>query len=123
MNVPSDRLYTAEHEWIDSEGKVGITDYAQAALGDVVFVELPAVGTRVKAGEPFGAVESVKSVSDLFSPVDGVIAAVNGDLTDNPEKINQDPYGAGWIVQFKDRSQAPDLLSPEEYRGRVGGDQ
>lgn len=121
MNIPSDRQYTAEHEWIDAQGRVGITDYAQDALGDVVFVELPAVGSHVKAGEAFGAVESVKSVSDLFSPASGVVAAVNQKLVDQPELINQDPYGEGWIVKFENGWQGQDLMSHSEYGRQIGG--
>lgn len=121
MNIPSDRQYTAEHEWIDAQGRVGITDYAQDALGDVVFVELPAVGLRVKAGEAFGAVESVKSVSDLFSPANGVVAAVNQKLVDQPELLNQDPYTEGWIVKFENGWQGQDLISHSEYVRQIGG--
>jgi glycine cleavage system H protein len=91
MEFPEDRRYTPDHEWLLPDGTVGITDYAQDALGDVVFVELPAVGRTVKSGEAFGVVESVKSVSDLFSPADGEVVAVNEALRDHPELVNQDP--------------------------------
>jgi len=123
MNVPDDRQYTLEHEWIDSQGRVGITDYAQDALGDVVFVELPEIGQTLKRGQSFGAVESVKSVSDLYSPMNGVVAAVNQDLAEHPDWINQDPYGSGWIVQLSERSGGDELLSADLYRLKTGGDQ
>lgn len=102
MQIPEDLRYTAEHEWIrvaDGQGTVGITDFAQDALGDVVFVELPAVGAELVAGQTFGVVESNKTVSDLFSPVSGRVVAVNQDLRDQPELVNKDPYGGGWMVR------------------------
>ncbi len=120
MNFPTDRQYTAEHEWIDSQGQVGITDYAQDALGDVVFVDLPAVGNQLQIGDTFGVVESVKSVSDLYSPVQGVVEAVNDQLVDHPEWINEDPYGKGWIIRLRTEKLAEDLLSAEQYRQQVG---
>ncbi len=122
MRVPNDRHYTSEHEWIDSAGRVGITDYAQDALGDVVFVELPALGAPLKAGDSFGAVESVKSVSDLYSPVDGTVIAVNEALVEHPEMLNQDPYETGWIVQLSVEGGAGDLLTAEAYRTQIGGE-
>ena len=100
MNVPDDRRYTTDHEWArldDGRVRVGITDYAQDALGDVVFVQLPATGTEVAAGDTLGEVESTKSVSDIYAPVAGVVVAVNDDLTDAPQRLNEDPYGDGWI--------------------------
>lgn len=121
MKYPENLQYTADHEWIDPDGRVGITDYAQDALGDVVFVELPEVGSPVKAGEAFGVVESVKSVSDLFSPVDGTIIKVNEELKESPEKINEDPYGAGWIVQIESPSGG-DLMDVAAYRRQVEGE-
>jgi len=99
--VPDDLWYTAEHEWISAEGAVGITDYAQDALGDVVFVDLPPVGQRVERGTVFGVVESVKSVSDLFSPVTGTVVAVNEALRNQPELVNQEPYGGGWLIRIQ----------------------
>jgi glycine cleavage system H protein len=99
--VPDDLWYTAEHEWISAEGAVGITDYAQDALGDVVFVDLPPVGQRVERGAVFGVVESVKSVSDLFSPVTGIVVAVNEALRNQPELVNQEPYGSGWLIRIQ----------------------
>lgn len=121
MEFPSDRKYTPEHEWIDDEGRVGITDYAQDALGDVVFVELPEPGRVVKRGEAFGVVESVKSVSDLYSPADGVIEAVNETLGDHPETVNADPYGSGWMVRLKISAPPDDLMTADAYRAQVEG--
>ncbi|MBI2161132.1 MAG: glycine cleavage system protein GcvH [Candidatus Rokubacteria bacterium] len=100
-NVPTDLKYTREHEWAKQDGarvRVGITAYAQEQLGDVVFVELPKVGARVTAKKPFGVVESVKAVSDLFAPVSGEVVEVNADLPNKPETVNQDPYGRGWMI-------------------------
>jgi glycine cleavage system H protein len=121
MTIPAELRYTAEHEWVAVDGpvaSVGITDYAQRALGDVVFVSVPAPGTRVTAGEPCGEVESTKSVSDIYSPVDGEIAEVNSDVDDDPGLVNSDPYGAGWLmkVRLDDAAAEPaGLLSPDEY--------
>jgi glycine cleavage system H protein len=103
MTIPDELRYTAEHEWIAVNGtlaSVGITDFAQRALGDVVYVSVPAPGTRVTAGEPCGEVESTKSVSDIYSPVDGEVAEVNADLEDDPALVNSDPYGAGWLMKI-----------------------
>ena len=121
MTIPAELRYTAEHEWVAVDGpvaSVGITDYAQRALGDVVFVSVPAPGTRVTAGEPCGVVESTKSVSDIYSPVDGEVTEVNNDVDDDPGLVNSDPYGAGWLmrVRLDDASAEPvGLLSPDEY--------
>ena len=117
MNVPDDLQYTKSHEWVRTEGDtatIGITDHAQDELGDVVFVELPAEGDTFDAGEAFGTVESVKAVSDLYAPVGGEVVEVNSALEDAPEKINEDPYGDGWIIKLRTSGEA-DLLSPEEY--------
>ena len=117
MAVPEDLQYTKSHEWVRTEGDtatIGITDHAQEELGDVVFVELPEEGAAIEAGGSFGAVESVKAVSDLYAPVGGEVVEVNSSLEDAPEKINDDPYGEGWIVKLRTSEQA-DLLSPEEY--------
>ena len=103
MNVPPDLRYSSDHEWAKAEGdrvRVGITDYAQDALGDIVFVDLPAVGDEVQAGATLGEIESTKSVSEIFAPVSGTIVAVNGELSDAPERINSDPYGEGWICEI-----------------------
>ncbi len=119
---PEDLGYTAEHEWYRSgDGAVGITDHAQQALGDIVYVELPAVGAHVEAGKPFGTVESVKSVSELYAPVSGVVRAVNGELTAAPELVNQDPYGRGWMVRVEAVAGGGPLLSAAQYRALVEG--
>jgi glycine cleavage system H protein len=104
MNVPDDLRYSTEHEWVRVDGsraRVGITDYAQDALGDIVYVELPAVDAAVEAGGPLGEVESTKSVSEIYAPVAGTVTAINESLTASPERINQDPYGDGWICELE----------------------
>jgi glycine cleavage system H protein len=121
MNVPDQLRYTADHEWArleDGKVRVGITDYAQDALGDVVFVRLPEVGTTLETGATFSEVESTKSVSDVFAPVAGVVAEANGDLADAPQRINEDPYGEGWICVLEpaDPSAYETLLDAEAYR-------
>jgi glycine cleavage system H protein len=119
-NVPGDLRYTREHEWAKQEGnrvRVGITHFAQEQLGDVVFVELPKVGTRVRAHQTFGVVESVKAVSDLFAPVSGEIAEANAELGQKPETVNQDPYGRGWmlVVTPADPGEWDQLLTAAQY--------
>ncbi len=119
-NVPGDLKYTREHEWAKQEGdrvRVGITAYAQEQLGDVVFVELPKVGAKVTAAKNFGVVESVKAVSDLFAPVSGEVAEINAELTKKPETVNQDPYGAGWMIVVKPSSKGEweQLLTAQQY--------
>jgi glycine cleavage system H protein len=117
LSIPDDLQYTRSHEWVRMEGDtatIGITDHAQEELGDVVFVELPEEGSTIEAGDSFGTVESVKAVADLYTPVGGEVVEVNSSLEDAPEKINDDPYGEGWIVKLS-TSEEPDLLSPEEY--------
>jgi glycine cleavage system H protein len=117
LNIPEDLQYTNSHEWVRIEGDtatIGITDRAQDELGDVVFIELPGEGDIFDAGESFGTVESVKAVSDLYAPVGGEVVEVNTSLEDAPEKINEDPYGEGWMVKLRTSDEA-DLLSPEEY--------
>ena len=126
MQIPDELRYSSDHEWIKVEGdavRVGITDYAQDALGDVVFVELPEVGAAVTAGQSFGEVESTKSVSDLYAPVTGTVAEVNGELADAPERLNADPYGEGWIctIQVDDTSQVDALMDAAAYRALVEG--
>lgn len=121
---PADYRFTKDHEWIKVEGSlgtIGITDYAQHELGDVVFVELPKVGARVKAGESFGSVESVKAVSDIFSPVSGEVAEINSSLTDQPEKINSDPHGAAWLIRIKldDPHGADSLMDARAYQAFI----
>ncbi len=125
MNVPDDLKYTAEHEWIAIDGdsaKIGITDYAQCELGDIVFVELPGVGEQTKAAEPFGTIEAVKAVSELFAPLSGEVVEKNGQLEEQPELINTDPYGEGWIIKLKvgDDSEVANLLSPDAYKNEIG---
>jgi glycine cleavage system H protein len=116
---PTDRLYTKEHEWVKVEGDrgtVGITDFAQKQLGDVVFLELPEKGRKIKAHERFGAVESVKAVSELFSPVGGEIVEVNSALVEKPEIVNADPYGAGWMIRVKlDPGEPAGLMDARQY--------
>lgn len=127
MNVPEDLRYSADHEWvrIDANGElvIGITDYAQDNLGEVVFVDLPTIGQAVNAGEPMGEVESTKSVSDIFCPVTGTITAVNADLADAPERLNDDPYGEGWIcvIEPADAAAIDGLMTAEAYRSLTEG--
>lgn len=123
MNIPEHLKYTAEHEWVQVEGnraRIGITDFAQAELGDIVFIELPKVGQRVTAGEPFGSIESVKAVSDLYSPVSGTVVAVNEELEQNLEWINESPYEKGWmiVVEMSDATELEQLLTAEQYEER-----
>lgn len=126
VQIRDDLKYTKEHEWVKLEGDVttvGITDYAQRELGDVVFVELPEVGTQVEQMKPFGVIEAVKAVSDLFSPVTGEITETNSKLQSQSNLINSDPYGEGWMikVKIKDPKELDALLSPADYRKLVGG--
>jgi glycine cleavage system H protein len=121
MDVPADRAYTAEHEWIDAgePATVGITRHAADALGDVVYVDLPAVGRTVSAGETFGEIESTKSVSDLYAPASGEIVAVNVALADDPGLVNRDPYGEGWLVRISVSGAGP-TMDADAYRTLVG---
>ena len=121
MNVPDELRYTQDHEWARLEGNrltMGITDYAQDALGDVVFVQLPELGTTVEAGSSFSEVESTKSVSDIYAPVGGTVVDVNNELTDSPQRLNEDPYGEGWIcvIEVADPASVSTLLDAEAYR-------
>jgi glycine cleavage system H protein len=121
MNVPDDLKYTEEHEWVRVDGKtvvIGITDFAQDELGDIVFVELPSVGDEVQSGEPFGSVESVKTVSELYAPVSGRVVEVNERLEDSPELVNSSCYGDGWMikVELSDPSELDRLWSADKYR-------
>lgn len=125
MNAPANLKYTKEHEWIRVEGNtafVGITDYAQSELGEIVFVEVETVGETLAEGEVFGTVEAVKTVSDLYLPVDGIILEFNEGLEDNPELVNDDPYGKGWMVKIEitNASQIETLLSASEYEALIG---
>ena len=127
MNIPEELRYTKEHEWVlleDGVAIVGITDFAQTELGDIVYVELPAVGTTLKPMDTLGNVESVKSVSDLYSPIAGVVADINTHLTDSPELVNTDPYGEGWMVRMepKDVGDIEQLLTAAEYSDYIGAE-
>jgi len=124
MNIPSELRYTKDHEWAKLEGDVvtiGITDYAQGELGDVVFVELPEEGTEVTMNETFGSIEAVKAVADLFSPVSGEVIEVNESIMDEPEKVNQDAYGAGWMVKIKitDPDELSQLMDASAYQKHI----
>jgi glycine cleavage system H protein len=121
LNFPDDLLYTKEHEWVRVDGdtvEIGITDYAQSELGDIVFVELPEEGADLKATEPFGTIEAVKAVSELFSPVDGTVSSVNSMIEEDAGVVNRDPYGEGWMIKAKltDKSQLDDLLKAGQYK-------
>ena len=124
MIVPDDLRYTKDHEWVRLEGsriRMGITDYAQDALGDIVFVQLPEVGTTLNEGQSLSEVESTKSVSDIYAPLTGAVAEVNGDLVDAPQRINEDPYGDGWIciIEPDDPASYHSLLDADGYRRLV----
>ncbi|MFC4722513.1 glycine cleavage system protein GcvH [Geojedonia litorea] len=126
MNIPSNLKYTKDHEWVKVEGDtvtVGITDFAQGELGDIVYVEVETVDETLDAEEIFGTVEAVKTVSDLFLPVSGEIIEFNTILEDEPEKVNSDPYGEGWMIKIKysDASQLENLLSADDYKALIGG--
>ena len=119
-NVPENLHYSKDHEWVRVEGDIaviGITDYAQNSLGDVVYVELPKIGNDFSANEPFGSVESVKAVSEMFTPVSGSVAETNESLTDEPEKVNSDPYGEGWMIRLRmsNAGEVDSLLTAAEY--------
>ena len=126
MNVPDDLRYSPDHEWArfeDGKVRIGITDYAQDTLGDVVFVQVPEVGTAVAAGATMGEVESTKSVSDVYAPIGGTVVEVNADLVDAPNRLNEDPYGEGWIcvIEPDDAGQLDQLLDADGYRALVDG--
>jgi glycine cleavage system H protein len=121
---PEDLKYTAEHEWVkagDGPARVGITDFAQDALGDIVYVQLPEIGTTVRAGDSCGELESTKSVSDLFAPVNGTVTAVNEALADQPDLVNTDPYGEGWLldIDVEDDEEVEALMDAETYQGQL----
>jgi glycine cleavage system H protein len=125
MNVPSNLLYTKDHEWLRIEGEtgyVGITDFAQGELGDVVFVEIETVGETLKREEVFGTIEAVKTVSDMFMPVGGEILEMNTSIEETPDVVNKDPYGKGWMVKIRitNPSEAKELLTPEKYMSLIG---
>ena len=126
MNIPAELRYSSDHEWVRVDGTtvtIGITEYAQDALGDVVFVEMPDTGLAVAAGESFSEVESTKSVSDIYAPITGAIAEVNAELESQPELLNSDPYGAGWIcrIEISDPSELDGLMDAEAYRALTEG--
>ena len=126
MEIKSELKYTKDHEWIQIEGNdaiIGITDYAQSELGDIVFVEIETIGDDLKKEEIFGSVEAVKTVSDLFAPLSGKIIEINEALEDNPELVNNDPYVEGWIIkmEIKDLSEIEDLLDADSYKDLIGG--
>lgn len=125
MNIPQDLKYTKDHEWVKLDGNtvtIGVTDFAQGELGDIVYVEVETLDETLEKEEVFGTVEAVKTVSDLFMPVSGEIIEFNESLEDEPEKVNNDPYGDGWMIKIKisDTSELENLLSPEEYKEIVG---
>ncbi|GGA76905.1 glycine cleavage system protein GcvH [Ornithinibacillus halotolerans] len=127
MSIPNELLYSKEHEWVKKEGntvRIGISDFAQDELGDIVFVELPEVGDEVKVDEPFGSVESVKTVSELYAPVSGKIVEVNTELEDSPELVNESPYENAWmiVVELTDESELDELLSAQSYKEFVEQD-
>lgn len=120
MDFPEGLKYSKEHEWVlveDDVAIIGITEFAQGELGDIVFVELPEVGEKISKDDPFGSLESVKAVSDIFAPISGAVVEINDDLKENPETINEDPYGDGWMikVQMTDLDELKDLMSSEDY--------
>ena len=120
MNLPQDLKYTKEHEWVKIKGDtalIGITDFAQSELGDIVYVEMPEIDSEIEQMSEFGVVESVKTVSNLYSPVTGIVKKINKKLADNPDLVNSDPYGDGWMIEVKcaDMNELDDLLSAEEY--------
>src|SRR5690554_6057967 len=123
MNFPKELKYTKDHEWVKIEGDmatIGITEFAQIELGDIVFVEVETVGETIEAGEVFGTVEAVKTVSDLFMPLTGEITELNEALEASPELVNEDPYGAGWMIKIKFEGELPEMLSAEAYTELVG---
>jgi glycine cleavage system H protein len=127
VSIPKDFRYTEEHEWVKVEGanvRVGITDFAQHELGDIVFVELPEVGDEIKADEPFGSVESVKTVSELYAPISGKIVEINEDLNDNPEFVNESPYEKAWmiVIEPSDSSEIEKLMTAEQYENLIKED-
>ena len=120
LNIPEDLIYTEEHEWVrvtEENAIIGITDFAQSQLGDIIFLELPDVDDKIIVGEPFGEIEAVKTVSELYAPVDGTVIEVNNNLEDFPEKVNQDCYGDGWIIKIKpeNKIEKEDLLNHKQY--------
>lgn len=127
MEIPEGLKYSKEHEWVateDSVATIGITDYAQDQLGEVVYIELPAVGDKVSKDDPFGVVESVKAVSDIYAPVSGTVTEINQELVESPEMVNEDPYGDGWLIKIRiaDLVELDDLMDGEEYQELVAAE-
>src|SRR5690606_26467626 len=127
MSTPKDLRYSEEHEWVKTEegkARIGITHFAQSELGDIVFVELPQVGDEIKAGDPFGSVESVKTVSELYAPISGKVVEVNSELEDSPEFVNESPYENAWmiVIELSDEKELDNLLSPEAYQELIEQD-
>ncbi len=123
MNIPENLKYTKEHEWVKVEGKtaiVGITDYAQGELGDIIYIDVTTIGNDVAQGDTFGTIEAVKTVSDMYAPIAGKIADFNSAVNDNPAIVNTDPYGEGWLVKMEISGNTDGLLSAEEYKALVG---
>lgn len=125
MNIPENLLYTDDHEWIRVEGEeaiVGITDFAQKELGDIVYIEVETIDETLDRGEVFGTIEAVKTVSDMLMPIAGTVVEVNENLADEPEDVNKDPYGKGWMIKMKigDKAELDDLLTPEAYKANIG---
>ena len=126
MNIPEGLKYTKEHEWVKVEGNigtVGVTDYAQGELGDIIYIDVTTVGSEVAMGDTFGTIEAVKTVSDMYAPVSGKITEFNTAINDNPAIVNQEPYGAGWLVKIdiSNMGDLDSLLSPEDYKNLIGG--
>lgn len=122
LNIPNDLRYSKTHEWIRREGNIatiGITDYAQSELGDIVYVDLPSPGRILQPGSNFGTVESVKTISDIYSPVGGEVTEVNGELEANSELLNQDPYGKGWLIKVRAEGEIEDLLDADSYKAKL----
>jgi glycine cleavage system H protein len=125
MNIPDNLKFTKDHEWVKTEGKigtVGITDFAQGELGDIIYIDIPLPDAAVKQGDSFGTIEAVKTVSDIFAPVSGKIVEVNTSVNNNPASVNKDPYGEGWIVKIEmsEQGELNNLLTPEKYKELVG---
>lgn len=125
MNIPANLKYTKDHEWIKIEGStgtIGITDFAQGELGDIVYIDINPDLTEITSGQSFGTIEAVKTVSDLYAPVDGKVIEINKNLNDNPQVVNSDPYGEGWIVKIEivNSAQLNELLTPEDYQAQLG---
>ena len=128
MEIPQGLKYSKEHEWVtteDSVATIGITDHAQGQLGEIVYIELPAVGEKVSKDDPFGVIESVKAVSDIYAPVSGTVVEVNEDLPETPEVVNEDPYGDGWLIKVKmnDTTDLDDLMDSDEYTEMIAREQ